>query len=247
MVDENHVQFGISNQEIDNELSKTFKENPTIKNYVELRRNNTDKKIEVAISGGLDWLLTNENKLKKYGIEPALFAKTLDADPKAISELCLQLLELLIERENAESSGETHLVGRGKAISNSLVNHFINTMLDALSWNDDLCLPRDLIVLIRHQLGGDANNAIAKRQKSNELRSHAYTIGAQLLERDKTLSIRKVASILKVNVSTISRMYPENSLQEEAKAFLETLKSVTKSETPFADIIKRHPKNSRPE
>jgi len=201
------------------------------KHYIKLRRNNPTKEIEVAIAHGLEWLFKNENTLNQLGIEPSMYASALDADPQAISEFSLKLLELIIKREDAESSGETHVVGRGKAISNSMINYFINTMLDALSWNDNLYIPRDLIVLIRHQLGGDVDNAMAKRQKSKELQSHAYVVGAQLLEQGIKPSIRKVASILNVNASTISRMYPGDSLLNESASFLEGMKSVNNSET----------------
>ena len=225
--------------DIDKELSEAFEANPTIANYVKLRRSNPNKEIEVAISGGLDWLLANENTLEKHGIEPRLFAKTLDANLQAISELCLQLLEKITERENAEAAGETHLIGRDKAISNSLVNYLIAAMLDALSWNDELNIPRDLIVLVRHQLGGGHNSTILKRQRSREIKMQVIFIGAQLLESEETLSARKIASILNVNVSTISRMYPENTLIHESAEILETMKSVMSSQTPFADIARK--------
>src|SRR5262245_13852451 len=133
-------------------LSRSYKSNPTIENYVTLRRKFPEETIEIAVTGGLDWVY--EHALKQFGISAELVVSVLDADQDAISELSLQLLERIIERRRVESSGKTHVVSRKLAIGDQLVNFLINMMLDSLDWNDHLCIPRDLIVLIRHQTGG---------------------------------------------------------------------------------------------
>jgi len=220
-------------------LSKAFKSDPTIENYVALRRKHPDEVIKVGISGGIEWLFANEDLLRSFNIPSNLVAGSLDADPDSISEFSLILMERLIERNDAEKEGKTHLASRGEAISDSQVNYLINMMLDSLDWNDDLFIPRDLIVLIRNQIGGGKDSAIAKRLKSHELEENAEFIGAQLLERGETVSLRKVASILQVNASTISRMYPGNTLIERSTKFLEQMKRGSKSETPFADNLEK--------
>ena len=144
----------MSEQQGFSELSKAFKRDPTIENYVRLRRENPDEVIEIAVSSGLEWLFSNEELLKSNGIPPLLVGGILDADHACISELSLLLLEKIIEKKGLSARGETHLVGRGNAISESLIDHLICMMLDSLEWTDDLRLDRDLIVLIRERLGG---------------------------------------------------------------------------------------------
>ena len=50
------------------ELSKAFKRDPTIENYVRLRRQFPNEKIEIAISGALEWLWGNEETLAAHNI-----------------------------------------------------------------------------------------------------------------------------------------------------------------------------------
>jgi len=219
--------------------TKDYKNNSTIENYVELRRQNPDEIIEVATTSGMEWVFSNEDMLSSFGIPAVLVVSTLDADQHAISELSLQLMELLIERKVAEGQGGTHLASRGEAISDSLVNHLISMMMDGLDWNDDLEMNRDLIVLIRHQIGGGASSALEKAQNAKGLRTVAEFLGAQYLEFEGKVSLRAVARDLGINPSTISRMYPEGSFEEAATKRLEFSRFFQKTETPFADLFER--------
>ena len=133
--------------EPDPSLSRAYKNNPTIENYISLRRTNPNTEIEVAFTNGLDWLFANSEVLRENGIDPQWFASALDANEEAISKLSLHLLEKIVERSRLEKSGETHVMSRGIGISDSLVNYLTAVMLDALSWNDELYMPRDLLVL----------------------------------------------------------------------------------------------------
>lgn len=223
--------------EPDPSLSRAYKDAPTIENYLKLRLENPDAEIEIAATNGLDWLFANEKLLVENGIEPRLFAKSLDANSDAISKLSLLLLEKLIHRSRMEGGGETHIISRGKGISDSFVNYICAVMLDALSWNDDLYIPRDLILLLRHQLLGSEEPAQLKLLKSHQLEHQIGMIGAQFLERGKTPSTRDIATVLGVNASTISRIFPGAALLDESQKWLDILKSFHKSETPFADLI----------
>ena len=181
-----------------------------------LRRTNPDEKIEVAIIDGLDWLFNDDNQQLLEGLDilPQLVAKTLDADPASISELCLRLMERLIERDEKQDSGKTHLVSRGEAISDSLVNYLINMMLDNLEWNDELYIPRDLIVLIRYQTGGEISDQ-AKKLAIRDRKFNAVWIALQLSEQGKTPSYREIARVLGVNPTTVMRWFPNNDLTEQ--------------------------------
>jgi hypothetical protein len=208
------------------ELSRSYKSNPTIENYVALRRKHPKETIEVAVTGGLDWLFGNERILEQFGISADLVAGTLDADPRAISELSLQLLELIIERKRAERAGRTHVVSRKLAISDQLVNLLINMMLDALDWNHHLFIPRDLIVLIRHQTGG-GDREWDKNKTLEECRWNVLQAAFKLAGQGRAPSIRAIAKDVGVNASTVMRWYSHGELAK----FLENLTSLFEGRT----------------
>ena len=195
-------------------LSRAFKRNSTLENYVALRRANPNETIEVAISGGLDWLYDSEAALKDFDISPSLVASVLDADDLAISELCLLLMEQLIARDKAKKTGKTHLVSRGEVISDRFVNELINVMLDSLDWNNSLTLPRDLIVLIRHQTGGGTLDW--KREvERKELRSKATMEAIGIAASGKEPSYRAIGKAMGVNATTVMRLLPDKQAIDE--------------------------------
>jgi hypothetical protein len=223
--------------EPDRTLSLAYKDNPTIENYISLRRANPSDEIEVAFTNGLDWLFANENILRENGIDPQWFA--LDANEEAISKLSLHLLEKIVDRTRLEKSGETHVMSRGIGISDSLVNYLTAVMLDALSWNDDLYLPRDLLVLLRYQIIGEEPTQL-KQLESDRLEDQIAYIGAQILEYGRQVTTREIAKILNINASTVSRIYPGDKLRIESEKQLEMLRFFHNSQTPFADLKSKH-------
>jgi predicted transcriptional regulator len=198
------------------ELSKAFKDNPTIEHYLELRRQNPGKLIEVATNWSLDWVFANEDRLTELGIEVEDVVGSLDADEAAASRLSLRLIELLVERRTREASGDTHLVGRGEAIADSLVNYLIAMMLDALDWTDRMIIPRDLIVLIKHQLRADVSIE-ARNMEVRHNRHSAVSIGAQLIKRGEPVSLGIVAKIMNVERSTVMRWFKDGDFLKEVE------------------------------
>jgi hypothetical protein len=130
-------------------------------------------------------------------------------------------------------------MSRGIGISDSLVNYLTAVMLDALSWNDDLYLPRDLLVLLRYQILGD-EPAQLKQLESHRLEHSIAYIGAQILENGRQVTTREIAKILNINASTVSRSFPGDKLQTESERQLEMLRFFHKSQTPFADMKAKH-------
>ncbi|MGH8475630.1 MAG: hypothetical protein ACRER2_07650 [Methylococcales bacterium] len=211
-----------------NELSKAFKSNPTIENYVRLRRQNPGEVIEVAVSSGLEWLFSNEDTLNAVGIPPVLVGDILEADQAAVSELSLLLLEKIIERKRLEQEGQTHLASRGMAISDSLINFLICMILDSLDWNDHMVLPRDLIILLRERLGGE-NSIWEKEHEVKECRQKATWIAFQIAAEGKTPSYRSVGKILGVNATTVMRWFPDSTMIEAAKSIVPLVKKPSSS------------------
>ena len=227
---EEYDPFGLSEQHNSNaggfsDLSKAYKADPTIEHYVRLRRENPGKLIEVQTGWQMDWLLSNSELLESYGIDPQDMAGCLDANLTDVSRVSLRLLECLIERRAMLAEGRTHLQSRGEAIGDSLVNYLISMMLDAMDWSDRLEIPRDLIVLIKHQLGADVS-AEAKAQEVRELRQTAIWGAAELRIQGKLGSIRQVAGFMGVSPSTVARWFSDSSFDEE----VEKIKSVLESD-----------------
>jgi hypothetical protein len=199
-----------------NDASKSYKSNPTLERYVRLRRHDPRSEIEIAVVGGLDQLFYMQPELEKHGIDPLLVASVLDSDADAISELSLQLMEKMIEASNRTGAGETHLASRGEVIPDKLINWLISCALDALSWNDNLHIPRELIVLIRERLGG-ASLHYEKASRAHQMRLNAITVGGQIKARGGTPTFRHIAKILGVSPSTVMRWFPKNEFSEEVE------------------------------
>lgn len=213
-----------------NEATKAFKKDPTLENYYRLRSEYPNEVVEIAVSNGLFWLQENEELLKSLEIHEE-FLKALNiGDPSAISELSLELIAKLVERRKLEASSETHLVSRDKVLSDSLINFLILMMFDAMEWNDeiDFQVPRDLVILLREQLGGTFNSR-EKEFRTSQLKKKALSVATNMLKKGKTPSLRSVGMILGVNASTILRLFPRSNLSDEAKARLSKRKANKKS------------------
>ncbi len=197
-----------------NELSKAYKKTPSIENYVKLRRGNPTAEIEIAVLGGMEPLFYMEQELRRYGIDPGLIAGTMDADPAAISEISLQLMEKIIEARQLAKAGETHLIRRGRVIPDKLIDWIINCSLDALSWNNDLQIPRDLIVLIRERLGG-SNPEYKQASEAYEHKINAAMIAGQLKARGITTTFKMLGDHFGVAPSTVKRWFGPGEFKRE--------------------------------
>lgn len=196
-----------------NEITKEYKGEPTIENYVRLRRANPNADIEVSVIGGFDSMFYMRSELERYGIDPELLGGVLDADPEAINEISLRLMEKMIEARQVEQSGETHLIRRGLAVPDKLIDWVICCSLDGLSWNDELTLSRDLIVLIRERLGGSnpqyEQEGVVRRNKHN-----AEMLAGQLKAQGVTPTFRSLGRLLGVAPSTVKRWFQPGELEQ---------------------------------
>lgn len=210
------MSFGSGEEGGFNDISRAYKQDPTLENYLALRRAEPNAEIEVAVLGGIDDLFAMEEELERYGIGAhPLMTGVLDADQASISELSLKLMDHIVNARRLEASGETQLVRRGMAMPDSLIDWIICVALDAQSWTDAMELNRDLIVLIRERLGG-SNQHYKQAVAAHTRRRNAPWIGAQLKARGIEPTVRQIAEVLEVAPSTVTRWYPNNAeLQEE--------------------------------
>ena len=195
-----------------------YKADPTIENYVNLRRADPEAEIEVAVIGGFESMFYMRDEFARCGLDPELLGGVLDADPHAIGEISLQILEQIIAGRLLEAAGATHLASRGQAIPDKLVDWVITCALDSLSWNDDLQIPRDLIVLIRERLGG-AIPQYEVEGRTRAAKSNAAIVAGQLMAQGVTPTLNVLGEHFGVSPSTVMRWFEPGELQREAKVW----------------------------
>jgi hypothetical protein len=197
-------------------LLDRFDGDQTIENYIAFRRSAPRGDTEIDRFSDVDHRVVEE-ELSQARLDPSLVSGALDGDDRDIDELCLQTLERLIERKTLEASGRTHLQARGKCISDALVDYLIVAMVESLQRNS-LGPNSSLVVLIRERLGG-ANSEIYKRHKKRLELNRAVFLGMQLKRRRIKPTIRKVAEIMGVEPSTVSRWFPNGDFLERIADF----------------------------
>jgi hypothetical protein len=214
------------------QLQERFDEDPSIENYVALRRFAPGCDTEIYRFAGVDPLRSLESDLKKFGLDPVLICGVLDGDDREMDELCLQLLERLIERKRLVAEGMTQLQSRCKGVSDALIDHLIVVMLEAMQQNGVDPRP-SFVLLVRERLGG-ANTDIFKSHKKRESQDQAIFLGFQLRRRGAQPTIRRVADILGVQPSTVNRWFPEGDFLERVEEFsrpFEKIKHKLRSKT----------------
>ena len=201
-----------------NAVTKAFKQDPTIDTYLKLRREHPTAEIEVGIHGGIEQLYYIEPELARYGISATEFAGVFDADPETISKFSLFFMGKIIEARELKKAGETHLMRRGLAVPDKLIDWFITCSLDAMSWNDDLRMNRDLIVLIRERLGGPFVE-YEMASDVHEKKGNAALIAGQLIAQGVKPSFRLIGKIMNVAPSTVKRWFGPGEFEAEVKVY----------------------------
>ena len=123
---------------------------------------------------------------------------------------------------SAKSHGETALQARNEGIPDSLIDYLVIFMLEAMKWNGEEFVPGSLVMLLRERLLGP-NPGYHKAYEKRQGQKDAAFIGAQLLVRGEACSVRKVAKIMHIEPSTVSRWFPNNSLRIEAERIRQLL------------------------
>lgn len=196
-----------------NEITKEYKANPTIENYVMLRRASPSAELEVSVIGGFDAMFFMREELSQHGIDPHLLSGILDADEDAMNEISLRLMEKMIEARQIQKSGETHLIRRGLAIPERLIDWVICCSLDSLSWNDNPTIPRDLFVLIRERLGG-SNSQYEKEGQVRKSKRDAEFLAGQLMAQGIVPTFKMLGRVLGVAPSTVMRWFEPGELEQ---------------------------------
>lgn len=208
--------FGSTEGGGQNEWTKAYKSDPSLETYVRLRRSEPTAEIEVGVIGGFESMFYMRTEFERYGLDPDLLTGLLDSVPTAINETALQVMEAMIAARQREQAGETQLASRGEVMPLKLIDWIICCTLDALSWNDSLEVPRDMIVLIRERLGG-SNPQYEQMGHAREQKSRAAIVAGIFRARGLTPTYKQVGDMLKVSPSTVMRWFGPGEFEAEAK------------------------------
>lgn len=144
----------------------------------------------------------------------AVLDRSHEHDPavRGIIICCDYINRIVKAQKEAESSGETHLISRGKFPSEALVNWMITWLVEEIV-NSSLSMPEDLAKLIVSRLPG-VSKGFPLAPGDYETRSR----GIELIETGKR-SYREIAKTLGVNVSTVSRWAKQSPEEFAIKEF----------------------------
>ncbi|MDG2527563.1 hypothetical protein [Caulobacter endophyticus] len=209
-----HRQFGSEPDGGFNAASRAFKATPTIETYLDLRRSDPAAEIEVAVTGGFEAMFYMREEFEKFGLDPDLLGGLLDAAPEAVDAIALRLLQAIVDSRHLAGTGETHLASRERVVPHKLIDWIIVCILDAMSWNDDLTISRDLIVLIRERLGGPASH-YEEVGRIRQSRQNAAILAGQLKARGISPTLAILGEAFGVSPSTVKRWFAPGELEQE--------------------------------
>jgi len=193
------------------QLVLRYGKDPTIANYLQIRRDFPEAEVEVGIFSGIDAPFKLEEKLAGQDFDPLLIAGALDADEPDIDAVCLRLLELLEARRNLPKEGVGFIEERRKAISDATVNYLIVEMFEAIdrcgSW---IRIPASLVVLLREQLCGSNPDVHQLYLTQQRFRQAAFNAGLNFQHKP---SVRKLAAAAGVSRGTAQRWLADKHFQ----------------------------------
>ncbi len=160
-------------------------------------------------------------KCEEFGLDGKLFLEAVNGEiddsyerigtDRACEEIALQLIEHIVRRTDLEAAGQTHLMGRGKVIPESLINVIAVLMLECCA-EENVTPSFSLCILLRAQLRRiEPPIFISKKTDAKDLAILLYA-------SDSTLSTRKVGRSVGVAHTTVSRWKKEPRFQEKIDA-----------------------------
>jgi hypothetical protein len=195
------------------QLVLRYEKEPTIPNYLQIRRDFPETEIEVGyFGGGIDAPFELEEKFAGQGIDPMLLLGASLADEPDIDALCLQVLELLVTRGKLPKEGPGFIEKRRKATSDATINYLIVEILEAIQ-RYTRSIPASLVVLIREQLCG-SNPDLHQQYLAGVRFRNAASIAERHFQRTgEQISVRKLAAAAGVSRGTASRWLANKNFQ----------------------------------
>jgi hypothetical protein len=197
------------------QLVLRYEKEPTIANYLQIRRDFPETEIEVGyFGGGIDAPFELEEKFAGQGIDPMLLLGAMLADEPDIDALCLQVLELLVTRGKLPKEGPGFIEKRRKAISDATINYLIMEILEAIErCGQSIRIPTSLVVLIREQLCGSSPLLHRQHLAREQFRNAASKAGLHFQRTGERISVRKLADAAGVSRGTAERWLADKHFQ----------------------------------
>jgi hypothetical protein len=188
-----------------------------------------DRDIDATRFACVRTLVALREELKEADISCTLLGRALHGEQQATDELCINIMDKLIERERPEAAGRSHLQSLHPGYSDGLIDFLVVLMIEAAEHYKKPLGP-SLVVLLRDRLGGPnprRRQMIAKRESYYR----AIEIGAGMLAHGEEPSIRKIATRMNVNPTSVLRWFgSEIQLRAEIAQhvkLLETMERLT--------------------
>jgi hypothetical protein len=194
-------------------INIAYRENSSLATYVRLRRSYPNHRIDFYEGfsvDGLEWVSGRE-EFDKFDIPAETAYAAVTGECAAISELCLCVMELLVEREHLCKTRKTHAVSRGEVISDVFVNTLISYILAGLAFSRHFHVNPDLVKLISHQLADGATRLKNKRSKVLD-RSEIMDVACDLQRKGIEPSYRAIAKVMGVAPTTVMRSFRSDLL-----------------------------------
>jgi len=195
------------------ELIAVYEKEPTLANYLSLRREFPGGDIEPSTLMDFDvFLFSVRKELEKHGIDAMLVCDAMDGDDRAIDELSLVLMERLIERDRKKTTTQT----LGLGIPDSLANYLIAAALEAACRAG--VLPSSLAVLARDRLCGlspRVHKAYAARQRYGDAGFAAAQLGDDV-------RVRKLARLMGVSTGQAGKWLASAKFRQDVEAVIKT-------------------------
>jgi hypothetical protein len=154
-----------------------------------------------------------EDELNRLRIPLRLINCAQCSHEPSVDAMCLHLLELLAERDALPKSGPGHIEQRRTAISDTMVNYLLLTILESFPLNHAIFIPGSLVHLIRRQLCGEYPDLYETYETRNKL-AQAAIIAADVLDIGGQLTVRRTAKLLKIPRSTAARWLASKVFQD---------------------------------
>jgi len=196
------------------QLVLTYEKDPTIANYLQIRRDFPETEIQVGCFGGIEALFKLEEIFAGQGIDPRLIVGALDAAEPDIDLLCLRLLVLLEAKRNLPKEGVGFIEARRKAISDATINYLIMEILEATDrCGQSIRIPSSLVVLIREQLCGSNPDLHRLYLARERFRNAAHSARRHFQQTGEQISVRKLAAAAGVSRGTAERWLADEHFQ----------------------------------
>lgn len=157
--------------------------------------------------GGLEFVEATEEVFEEFGISGDALASCMDGNHNAIRHVCRKILVHLSTAEASSKAGETHLIGRKLEPSRAAIHMFILAAFDGMERYDTYHPIPELNYLLKTIISPNTPALEQARQARDKKYLVMHFASEILKETGEVPSMRRMAKLLSLSVSSISRMF----------------------------------------